>query len=189
MNFLYGPWHWSVVGIIIGLTLPALLIIDNKRFGISMTLKHLCAMCVPVKIKFFDYDWKPYKWLFIFVGGTMIGGFIGNQIFPNPEDIVVAQDTKDFLSTFGISDYSGLVPSEIFSVDKILSLSGLFFLAIGGFLVGFGTRYADGCTSGHSIFGLATLQPTSLIATIAFLAGGFFCTHLILPYLLKFIGQ
>ncbi|MBK8633128.1 MAG: YeeE/YedE thiosulfate transporter family protein [Saprospiraceae bacterium] len=185
MDFLHQPWHWSIAGLIIGLTVPALLIVDNRRFGISMTLKHLCAMCVPMNIKFFDYDWKAYKWLFIFVIGTILGGFIGNVFFKNPESMVVAEQTKTFLANYGITDFSNLMPSEIFSVEEIFSLKGLVFLAIGGFLIGFGTRYADGCTSGHSIFGLATLQWPSLVATICFMIGGIFCTHFILPFILK----
>ena len=56
-------------------------------------------------------------------------------------------------------------------------------LAVGGFLVGFGTRYAGGCTSGHAISGLSNLQLPSLVAVIGFFIGGLVMTHLIFPYL------
>jgi uncharacterized membrane protein YedE/YeeE len=58
-------------------------------------------------------------------------------------------------------------------------------IVVGGFLVGFGTRYAGGCTSGHAIMGLSNLQWPSLVATISFMVGGFIMANLILPFILK----
>jgi uncharacterized membrane protein YedE/YeeE len=80
----------------------------------------------------------------------------------------------------------GLVPSELFNWSALFTLKGFFMIVVGGFLVGFGTRYAGGCTSGHAIMGLSTLQWPSLVATCCFMAGGFLMTHLLLPYILKF---
>lgn len=58
-------------------------------------------------------------------------------------------------------------------------------MVIGGFLVGFGTAYAGGCTSGHAIAGLADRQAASLLAVCGFFAGGLTCTYLVLPLVLR----
>lgn len=185
IELIKQPWHWAVAGILIGLTVPALLIIGNKKFGISSSLRHICAMCVPAKIPFFQYEWKKEIWNLFFVVGVLIGGIIATQLLSNPDSIVVAESTKESLSALGITDFSNLMPIDIFNVNNIFTIKGLFFFVIGGFLVGFGTRYAGGCTSGHAIMGLSNLQIPSLIATCCFMAGGFFSTNVILPFILK----
>lgn len=185
IELIKQPWHWAVAGILIGLTVPTLLIIGNKKFGISSSLRHICAMCVPAKIPFFQYEWKKEIWNLFFVVGVLIGGIIATQLLSNPDSIVVAESTKESLSALGITDFSNLMPTDIFNVNNIFTIKGLFFFVIGGFLVGFGTRYAGGCTSGHAIMGLSNLQIPSLIATCCFMAGGFFSTNVILPFILK----
>lgn len=185
IELIKQPWHWAVAGILIGLTIPTLLIIGNKKFGISSSLRHICAMCVPAKIPFFQYEWKKEIWNLFFVVGVLIGGIIATQLLSNPNSIVVAESTKESLSALGITDFSNLMPIDIFNVNNIFTIKGLIFFVIGGFLVGFGTRYAGGCTSGHAIMGLSNLQIPSLIATCCFMAGGFFSTNVILPFILK----
>jgi uncharacterized membrane protein YedE/YeeE len=185
IELIKQPWHWALAGILIGLTVPTLLIIGNKKFGISSSLRHICAMCVPAKIPFFQYEWKKEIWNLFFVVGVLIGGIIATQLLSNPNSIVVAESTKESLSALGITDFSNLMPIDIFNVNNIFTIKGLFFFVIGGFLVGFGTRYAGGCTSGHAIMGLSNLQIPSLIATCCFMAGGFFSTNVILPFILK----
>lgn len=185
IEIIKQPWHWAVAGLLIGLTVPALLLIGNKKFGISSSLRHVCAMCVPAKIPFFQYDWKKELWNMFFVVGVLIGGIIATQFLSNPSTIVVAESTQASLASLGITDYSQLLPAQIFSVENIFTLKGLFFFVIGGFLVGFGTRYAGGCTSGHAIMGLSNLQMPSLIATCCFMAGGFFSANFLLPFILK----
>ena len=103
----------------------------------------------------------------------------------NPDTFQIAASTKADLQALGIQDFSGLMPADLFSVDNIFSLKGLIFYVLGGFLVGFGTRWADGCTSGHSIMGLSMLNPASLIATCCFMVGGIVMTNLLLPYVFK----
>lgn len=185
INFLRQPWTWYVAGVIIGLIVPALLILGNKHFGISANLRHACAACFPANIKFFKYDWKKEVWNLFFVLGILIGGFIAAQYLSNPDDIKVAPKLLTELKGYGITDTASMLPSEIFSWESLLSLRGLILLVGGGFLVGFGTRYAGGCTSGHAIMGLSNLQFPSLIATISFMAGGFIMANLILPFILK----
>lgn len=187
IEIIKHPWHWAVAGILIGLTVPTLLIIGNKKFGISSSLRHICAMCVPANIPFFKYDWKKEIWNLFFVVGVLLGGIIATQFLSNPDTIVIAESTQNSLSALGIKDFTHLMPADLFSVENIFTLKGLFFFVIGGFLVGFGTRYAGGCTSGHAIMGLSTLQMPSLIATCCFMAGGFFSANVLLPLILKLL--
>ncbi|MBC7722825.1 MAG: YeeE/YedE family protein [Pedobacter sp.] len=187
LEFIKQPWHWAIAGILIGLTVPTLLLIGNKKFGISSTLRQVCAMCIPANISFFKYDWKKDAWNLFFVVGILIGGFIAAQFLQNPNQIRVAEATKAMLATYGITDYSQLLPTQIFNWQNLFTLKGLVFFVFGGFLVGFGTRYAGGCTSGHAIMGLSNLQLPSLYATISFMIGGFISANYLLPLLLKFI--
>jgi uncharacterized membrane protein YedE/YeeE len=172
----------------IGLTVPALLILGNKTFGVSSSLRHVCAMCIPSGIPFFTYNWRKETWNLIFVLGIMIGGFIATSVISNPNEIVIAPGTQQELAALGITDFSGLMPTDIFSWENLFSGKGLLFLVFGGFLVGFGTRYAGGCTSGHAIMGISSLQWPSLVATISFMIGGFLMTHLFLEPLMKLVG-
>ncbi|MFS0490585.1 YeeE/YedE family protein [Leadbetterella byssophila] len=184
MKILTQPWPWYVAGPLIGLTVPALLLIGNKAFGISSSLRHICAACLPTKLPFFQYDWKKESWNLFFVLGIAIGGFIGGVIFTNPEPVQVAESLKADLSNYGITDYSQLVPADLFNWPALVTPRGFILMIVGGFLVGFGTRYAGGCTSGHSIMGLSNLQWPSLVATLCFMAGGLIMANLILPYIL-----
>ncbi|CAL1518391.1 YeeE/YedE thiosulfate transporter family protein [Chitinophaga sp. MM2321] len=185
LKFLQQPWHWSVAGLLIGLVVPLLLILGNKVFGLSSSLRHICAACFPADISFFKYDWKKESWNLVFAGGILIGGFIAGSLLYDPNDVQVAAATQARLSSYGIHDYSALLPPEIFNWANLFTWKGLIFFVIGGFLVGFGTRYAGGCTSGHSIMGLSNLQWPSLIATICFMAGGIFSANVIIPYIFK----
>jgi uncharacterized protein len=185
IEFISKPWPWYVAGPLIGLIVPALLLLGNKSFGISSSLRHLCAAVIPAGIPFFKYDWRKGLWNLFFVAGIAFGGFIATYWLGDPEAIKVAPATQKALAGMGITDFRGLMPADLFSTVQVFSLTGLIFLVLGGFLVGFGTRYAGGCTSGHSIMGLSNLQWPSLVATISFMAGGFACTHLLLPLLLQ----
>jgi uncharacterized protein len=185
MDFLRQPWPWYIAGTIIGLIVPALLLIGNKHFGISANLRHACAACFPSNIPFFKYNWRKEAWNLFFIAGVMIGGFIAAQYLTSPGPIQVSPALISELKEYGIKDYSSVLPSEIFSWPALFSIRGFILLVAGGFLVGFGSRYAGGCTSGHSIMGLSDLQFPSLIATISFMAGGFIMANLLLPFILK----
>ena len=185
LELLQQPWPWYTAGIIIGLLVPTLLIIGNKHFGISSNLRHICAACFPAGIKFFQYDWKKETWNFFFIGGIALGAFIASHWLSDPNPVAVAPALADELRGYGITDFSGLIPADLVSWDSLFTLRGFVLLIGGGFLVGFGTRYAGGCTSGHAIMGLSNLQWPSLIATCCFMAGGFIMANLILPYILQ----
>jgi uncharacterized protein len=184
-DFIKQPWPWYVAGPLIGLMVSALLLIGNKSFGISSSLRHVCAACLPLKIPFFQYDWKKEVWNLFFVAGILIGGFIAISLLSTAEPIQVNPKLQAELATYGISNYDSFVPADLFTWSSLLSFKGIFMIVIGGFLVGFGTRYAGGCTSGHAIMGLSTLQMPSLIATISFMTGGFIVANFILPLILK----
>ena len=188
IEWISQPWPWYVAGPMIGLTVPVLLILGNKAFGISSSLRHLCAACVPAGIPFFTYDWKKEIWNLLFVLGTAIGGFIAMSFLANPDTIVISEATQADLKALGLTNFSDLMPLEIFNWDTVFTGKGILFFVIGGFLVGFGTRYAGGCTSGHAIMGISSLQWPSLVATIFFMLGGFFMTHVLLAPLMKLVG-
>lgn len=188
IEWISQPWPWYVAGPLIGLTVPVLLILGNKTFGISSSLRHACAACIPANIPFFTYNWRKEMWNIMFVFGVLLGGGIAGFFLSNPDAIVIAESTQADLAELGITDFSALMPAEIFNWSNLFSLKGLFFFVIGGFLVGFGTRYAGGCTSGHAIMGISNLQLPSLIATVAFMLGGFAMTHLLLPHIMRFAG-
>lgn len=184
-TLLSEPWPWYVAGPLIGLTVPLLLIMGNKSFGISSSLRHICAACMPANIPFLKYDWRKEAWNLFFVAGILVGGFIAGSWLPNPEPVDVHSDLAEDLAQYGITDYSMLVPSDLFSWEQVFTLRSFILMIVGGFLVGFGTRYAGGCTSGHAIMGLSNLQWPSLVAVISFMVGGFFSTHFLVPYILS----
>lgn len=184
LDIITKPWPWYVAGPLIGLTVPALLLIGNKSFGISSSLRHICAACLPANIPFFHYDWKKEVWNLFFVAGILIGGFLAAHFLANPAPMQIHPDLMADLAKNNITDTSHLVPADLFNWQALTTARGLIMMVAGGFLVGFGTRYAGGCTSGHAIMGLSTLQWPSLVATCCFMAGGFIMTHLLLPYIL-----
>ncbi len=187
LDSIKQPWPWYVAGVLIGLTVPVLLLLGNKYFGVSSSLRHICAACIPSRIPYFQYNWKREIWNLFFVGGVLLGSILATQFLSNPDPIVIAEQTTLDLQALGVTVDHALMPESIFGLKNILTTQGFVFFIVGGFLVGFGTRYAGGCTSGHSIMGLSTLQWPSLIATICFMAGGFTMVHLIFPWLFKLL--
>jgi len=185
LEWLRHPWPWYIAGPLIGFMVPVLLLTGNKSFGISSSLRHICAACLPANIPFFRYNWKNETWNLLFVAGIVMGAFITAQFFNNPEPINLNPHLVTDLKQYGVTDYHSLVPAELFNWNSLFTPRGMVLMIAGGFLVGFGTRYAGGCTSGHAIMGLSTLQFPSLLSTISFMAGGFLVANLVLPLILK----
>lgn len=185
IDLLKNPWPWYVAGPLIGLTVPVLLIIGNKAFGISSSLRHICAACIPANIPFFKYEWTKEVWNLFFVAGIAIGGLIAVTLLANPNPVTIHPDLATELSGYGITNYDSMVPTDLFNWSSLLSLRGFIMMVVGGFMIGFGTRYAGGCTSGHSIMGLSMLQWPSLIATCSFMIGGFIMANFLLPLILN----
>jgi uncharacterized protein len=184
LEFISQPWPWYVAGPLIGLTVPTLLIIGNKSFGISSSMRHICAACLPGNVKFFKYDWKKEIWNLFFVAGVFLGGVVAVSLLANANPISVNPKLAEELQGYGITDYSGMVPNELFTWANLFTLKGFVMMVLGGFLIGFGTRYGGGCTSGHAIMGLSTLQWPSLVATCCFMAGGILVANFVLPFIL-----
>jgi uncharacterized membrane protein YedE/YeeE len=184
-DWLRNPWPWYVAGPLIGLMVPFLLLTGNKAFGISSSFRHVCAAFMPSHIPFFNYNWKNELWNLFFVTGIVIGAFVTVQLFNNPAPVALNPKIATDLQSVGITDQHGALPIELFNWQNLFTLKGILLMVVGGFLVGLGTRYGGGCTSGHAIMGLSTLQLPSLIATISFMAGGFAVANLVVPYILK----
>ena len=190
LDIIRGTWHWSVSGALIAGIMFALLYV-GKEFGVSSNLRTFCTLAGAGRFSdFFRIDWRAQRWNLLFITGAVVGGFIGVTLLANPEPVQVSAATEAYLSGLGIAAPSsglqggGYVPRELFGLDQ-LGLADFTLLALGGFLIGFGTRWAGGCTSGHAISGLSNLQLPSLIAVIGFFIGGLLMTWLILPSLLK----
>ena len=177
------PLPWYVAGPLIGLTVPALLLVGNKAFGVSSNFRHLCAAVAPCGIEFFRHDWRRAGlWNLAFLVGVFAGAALAWRFAP-PDAIHLASRAVADLQSIGIRDFAGMAPHDIFSWSTLTTLRGFVSVIVGGFLVGFGTAYAGGCTSGHAIAGLADRQIASLVAVCGFFAGGLATTYLLLPYL------
>jgi len=185
IDLLRRPWPWYIAGPIIGLTVPLLLLAGNKMLGISGTLRQICAMCFPANIPFLKYQWKDQLWNIFFALGLLLGGFIGGVLLKPVTRMPISPATLKTLQASGISTQQNILPVEIFSWAHLFTWQHLLIVVGGGFLVGFGTRYAGGCTSGHGISGLSTLQWPSLVAVVLFFASGILTANFILPLLLQ----
>lgn len=182
MNWIYDPWPWYVSGPMIAMIMFLLLMV-GKNFGMSANLRTMCAICGAGKSSdFFKFDWKAQKWNLIVVLGAIIGGFIGSQFLSTDTAVAINPETISDLQQIGFNSAGkAYLPKELFDVKALSNSKSLAILAIGGLLVGFGTRYAGGCTSGHAISGLSDLQLPSLIAVIGFFIGGLTMIHFIFP--------
>ncbi len=183
LDLLSEPWPWYVGGPLIGLMVP-LLLWAGGEFGVSENLRHICAAVLPIRNDFFRYDWKATGlWNLTFALGIVLGGAVSGTVLASPDPLVVADATTADLAVMGVTTFEGLAPAQVFSWEGLATVPGFVMIVIGGFLVGFGARYAGGCTSGHAISGLANLQLPSLLAVLGFFAGGLLATWVILPLL------
>ena len=186
IDILRQPWPWYVAGPLIGLVVPFVYWYGGKKWGVSSSLRHLCAAALPGKIEYFRYDWwKQGAWHLSMASGMLVGGFLGGRVLRSPDDVVAISDgTRQYLMGLGITDFTGLVPSDVFSLEALTTVPGIILVLVGGFLVGFGARYANGCTSGHAISGMSNLQLSSLVVVIGFFIGGLISAHVLLPLVL-----
>lgn len=183
IKLVYAPWPWYIVGPLMGSTIPLLLFGGNKMLGVSSSLRHLCAI-IPNQIPYFRYDLWKGTWNVIFAIGVAFGAAPTYHYLYRNRTVAISEATKNDLLALGLNDLSGLMPMEIFALDNLFSFRGLLFTLVGGFLVGFGVRYAGGCTSGHGFMGLSQLSLSSAIAILAFFVGGIIATHLLLPFII-----
>lgn len=186
LEMIKEPWPWYVSGPLIALIM-ALLILSGRGFGVSSNLRTMCTIAGAGRFSdFFRFNWRDQIWNLFFVLGAIIGGYIGqNYLTATSITAGISSATLADLQALGIASQERFVPIEIFNWADLSSFKGFMFIILGGFLVGFGTRYAGGCTSGHAISGLSNLQLPSLIAVIGFFIGGLIMTHLFMPFLLN----
>ena len=184
IEIISQPWHWAVSGAMIALVL-ILLTWMGRSFGVSLSFRNICSISgAGKKNSFFNINLKDEYWRMAFVIGGIVGGIIGFTLLKSPEPVAIAESTIQGLKGLGLdypaSDEKGLgfVPTDMYNFSN---LKGIIFAILGGFLVGFGSRYGDGCTSGHAISGLSHLQVSSLITVIGFFIGGLVMTHLLMP--------
>jgi uncharacterized membrane protein YedE/YeeE len=182
IEFLSEPWPWYIAGPMITVVM-VLLTYFGYSFGVSSNLRTLCSIGGAGKYSdFFKFNWKDHSWNLVFILGGLIGGFIAANYLSSSEVIDIHPETIESLKVMGVLEkMDSSIPAFIYSDEVVFSLKGFLYLAIGGLLVGFGTRYAGGCTSGHAISGLSNMQLPSLIAVIGFFIGGLIMTHLLLP--------
>lgn len=185
-----SPLPWYVAGPLIGLIVPALLVLGGRVFGLSANLRHACAaLPVPERLRppFLRYDWRSAgTWNLVFALGIAVGGFVGLRILSDPTaPLALSGATVSALAEIGVTDLTGMVPAQLVSWRGLATPAGAVLVLGGGFLVGFGARWAGGCTSGHAISGLADAQVPSLVAVVGFFVGGLIVTHGLLPLLLS----
>jgi uncharacterized membrane protein YedE/YeeE len=181
IEFIQQPWSWYVSGLFIS-AIMFVMIYFGQSFGFSSNLRTICAAAGGGKyVKFFNFNWKSQLWNIMFLVGAVIGGFIAAQFLSNGQPVLISEKTIEDLSALGFAAPAGVQPDELFSMEALFSVKGFILLALGGLMVGFGSRWAGGCTSGHAISGLSDLQIPSLIAVVGFFAGGLLMTHFIMP--------
>ncbi len=186
MEFIMQPWPWYVSGPLIALTM-AILVLLGKRFGMSSNLRTICTLAGADKASdFFRFDWKSQQWNLLVALGVGIGGFIAANYLTANEAVLIHANSLEELRTLGFhSAGTSYMPSEFFAKEVFNDPYTIAILVIGGFLVGFGARYAGGCTSGHAISGLSNLQLPSLIAVLGFFAGGLVMVHVLFPLIFR----
>lgn len=184
MSWIYQPWPWYVSGPLIAATMAALLF-TGKNFGMSSNLRTVCAaMGAGKNCDFFNFNWRDQWWNLFVIAGAVIGGFIAVHFLSDNPVPKINPDLVQELKKIGFeSTGDAYLPRELFSNEAFSSVRTVMLLLTGGFLIGFGARYAGGCTSGHAISGLSNLQLPSLIAVIGFFIGGLVMVHLIFPVL------
>lgn len=182
LQALTNPWPWYVAGPLIGLMVPVMLLIGSRSFGISQNLEHICAITQPtvIDVHFFHYDWKASAWSLAFTAGVILGGLLAGVVFRNPDAVALSGAAQEMFAAWGLAPSKDLVPPELFDISRTWNA---IILVVSGILIGFGTRYAAGCTSGHAITGLATLQPQSLSAVLGIFGGGLLASHFLTPFL------
>ena len=181
-----GPWPWYVSGPLLGLMVPILLIVGNKNFGISSTFRHICAATIPTKAAYFRQDnWRASAWNLVMALGVVLGALVAVVFLGGDRAPQVSSGAVALFASWDVAAPSALQPAEIYGAEGVFTARALVSLIAGGFLVGFGTRYANGCTSGHAIMGLSLLNVGSFVATLGFFAGGVVVSNFVLPWVLS----
>ena len=116
--------------------------------------------------------------VFILINGRILGisGILGGLLPPKVGDI--GWRVAFLLGMLAAPTvFMALAPAGLASEPRIDA--GFWTVIAAGLLVGIGTRYASGCTSGHGVCGLSRLSPRSLVATLSFMGAGFFIVYIV----------
>lgn len=184
IELLSRPWPWYISGPLLGLMVPLLLLSSNKHFGVSSSFRHVCAAAFPkLRISYLRYNWKDESWSLVMMLGVIAGAAVAVLVLGGNRMPAISAGARDMFRAWGLSDFSTLQPAEVFAVSRFADPRNLIMLLGGGFLVGFGTRYGGGCTSGHAVMGMSLLSLGSLVATVSFFLGGLIVSNLVVPAL------
>jgi uncharacterized protein len=161
MTLLNGAeaWHWALGGAVISLVTVILLAVTNIRLGISGSFENVCALVVRAPYLQRAEVARSHYWRLPFLGGLVLGGFLA------------AITTVGWSPTWNLG-----LHDRVFGFGAVGKTIWMF---AGGVLIGAGTRIANGCTSGHGIFGLSNREASGLITTISFMVAGIVTTNVI----------
>lgn len=182
LHFLSDPWPWYVGGPLLGLMVPILLFVGNRHFGISSSFRHICAAILPKRRpEYFNYRWKDNAWNLFLIAGTVVGGVVAALFLGGTHTPDLSGKAQSMFASWGIGRAAGLMPAAVYGVGHFFTLKSLLIIGGGGFLIGFGARYGNGCTAGHAIMGLSLLDFGSLVAVVGFFVGGLLVSNLLVP--------
>lgn len=185
IEWLSQPWPWYISGPLLGLMVPLLLLSSNRHFGVSSTFRHACAAAFPkLRVSYLRYNWKEESWSLVMVAGVIAGAAIAVLFLGGDRMPAVSEEARRMFVSWGLGAFDGLQPAELFAPAGLGDPRNLIMLLGGGFLVGFGTRYGGGCTSGHAVMGLSLLSFGSLVATLSFFIGGLLVSNFVVPALM-----
>lgn len=156
---------WYIAGPLIGLIVPVLLLLKEKQFGVSSSYRFIGSKLFK-KLDYFNYNSQTDLWQFQFAVGVILSGIVA----------VFWDSSADISFEESFTSY-GIIFNQIYNSKNIL------YFFISGLFVGFGSRYANGCTAGHCIMGISQFSVSSLIATVCFFIGGLFITYFVIPFL------
>jgi hypothetical protein len=185
IEWLSQPWPWYVSGPLLGLMVPLLLLTSNKHFGVSSSFRHVCAAAFPkLRLSYLAYNWKRESWNLVMMAGLITGAAVAVLFLDGNSMPSISAGARELFLSWGLTQFNALQPREIFDLSRFVDARNLLMLMGGGFLVGFGTRYGGGCTSGHAVMGLSLLSFGSLVATLSFFVGGLLVSNFVVPALM-----
>ncbi len=159
------PWHWGASGAVIAFVTLTLLFVGKRRLGISSGFEDVCSLVLSAPYFQRERTLHGRQWRLPFLVGLLLGGFLSASLG------------------------GGWAPTwQLGMLDTALGLSPmakLVWMFVGGLFVGFGTRLANGCTSGHGIFGLSNFEVPSLVATVCFMGSGLVVTQVLYNLVLR----
>jgi uncharacterized membrane protein YedE/YeeE len=154
-----APMHCAVAGAAIAAVTLALLYLANRRLGISTGFEDLCSLALPLPYFRRSTLLAARGWRLPFVGGLVLGGVLSAAL------------GGGWSPTWALGMFDTTIGWG--PAGKVA------WMFVGGLFIGFGTRLAGGCTSGHGIFGLSNFERPSLVSTLSFMLGGLVTTQLV----------